>query len=104
MDHLKTFLDYGVEGFKLDPARTIDEHPDASYYNGRTDKEMHNLNQVLLQKQMNLMTREHLGRRIWYHYTAGWAGTQHWGASTSGDNGGGKTASSTSSTWATAPT
>ncbi|MBR1575983.1 MAG: DUF5110 domain-containing protein [Bacteroidales bacterium] len=92
MDHLKTFLDYGVEGFKLDPARTIDEHPDASYYNGRTDKEMHNLNQVLLQKQMNLMTREHLGRRIWYHYTAGWAGTQHWGASTSGDNGGGKTA------------
>ena len=77
MDHLKTFLDYGVEGFKLDPARTIDEHPDATYYNGRTDREMHNLN---------------LGRRIWYHYTAGWAGTQHWGASTSGDNGGGKTA------------
>ena len=92
MDHLKTFLDYGVEGFKLDPARTIDEHPSAVYYNGYTDKEMHNLNQVLLQKQMNLMTREHLGRRVWYHYTAGWAGTQHWGASTSGDNGGGKTA------------
>ena len=50
MDHLKTFLDYGVEGFKMDPARTIDEHPDAAYFNGRTDKEMHNLNQVLLQK------------------------------------------------------
>ena len=92
MDHLKTFLDYGVEGFKMDPARTIDEHPDAKYYNGRTDREMHNLNQVLLQKQMNLMSREHVGKRIWYHYTAGWAGTQHWGASTSGDNGGGKTA------------
>ena len=92
MDHLKTFLDYGVEGFKMDPARTIDEHPDASYYNGLTDKEMHNLNQVLLQKQMNRMSRAHTGKRIWYHYTAGWAGTQHWGASTSGDNGGGKTA------------
>ena len=92
MDHLKTFLDYGVEGFKMDPARTIDEHPDATYYNGRTDREMHNLNQVLLQKQMNRMSREHVGKRIWYHYTAGWAGTQHWGASTSGDNGGGKTA------------
>ncbi len=92
MDHLKTFLDYGVEGFKLDPARTIDEHPDATYLNGRTDKEMHNLNQVLLQKQINRMSREHVGKRIWYHYTAGWAGTQHWGASTSGDNGGGKTA------------
>ena len=38
------------------------------------------------------MTRGHLGRRTWHHYTAGWAGTQHWGASTSGDNGGGRTA------------
>jgi alpha-glucosidase (family GH31 glycosyl hydrolase) len=92
MDHLKHFLDNGVDGFKVDPARTIDEHPTREYYNGRTDKEMHNLNQVLLPKQMNLMTRGHLGRRTWHHYTAGWAGTQHWGASTSGDNGGGRTA------------
>ena len=92
MDHLKHFLDNGVDGFKVDPARTIDEHPTREYYNGKTDKEMHNLNQVLLPKQMNLMTRGHLGRRTWHHYTAGWAGTQHWGASTSGDNGGGRTA------------
>ena len=92
MDHLKPFLDNGVDGFKLDPARTIDEHPTREYYNGRTDKEMHNLNQILLPKQMNLMTRGHLGRRTWHHYTAGWAGTQHWGASTSGDNGGDRTA------------
>ena len=92
MDHLTTFLDYGVEGFKLDPARTIDEHAGATYYNGLTDKEMHNINQVLLQKQMKNMSRSHTGKRIWWHYTAGWAGTQHWGASTSGDNGGGKTA------------
>ena len=92
VDNISGLLDYGVEGFKMDPARTIDEHPDAAYFNGRTDKEMHNLNQVLLQKQMNQMSRKHVGKRIWYHYTAGWAGTQHWGASTSGDNGGGKTA------------
>ncbi|MBR2498041.1 MAG: glycoside hydrolase family 31 protein, partial [Parabacteroides sp.] len=92
MDHLKPFLDNGVDGFKLDPARTIDEHPTREYYNGRTDKEMHNLNQILLPKQMNLMTRGHLGRRTWHHYTAGWAGAQHWGASTSGDNGGDRTA------------
>lgn len=92
MDHLKPFLDLGINGFKLDPARTIDEHPTREYYNGRTDKEMHNLNQILLPKQMNLMSRGHLGRRTWHHYTAGWAGTQHWGASTSGDNGGGRTA------------
>lgn len=92
MDHLKNFIDLGIEGFKLDPARTIDEHTFQTYCNGRTDKEMHNLNQVLLLKQMNRMTREHTGKRLWYHYTAGYAGTQHWGASTSGDNGGGKTA------------
>lgn len=92
MDHLTKFLDYGVEGFKLDPARTIDEHTFVEYYNGRTDKEMHNMNQVLLPKQMAQMTRKHTGKRSWHHYCGGWAGTQHWGASTSGDNGGGKTA------------
>ena len=92
MDHLKPFVDLGVEGFKLDPARTLDEHTYRKYYNGRADKEMHNLNQVLLPKQLNLMYREHTGKRGWQHYCGGWSGTQHWGASTSGDNGGGKTA------------
>jgi len=92
MDHLANFLDMGVEGFKLDPARTIDEHTFFKYYNGRTDKEMHNLNQVLLPKQIEEMARNHTGKRTWHHYTAGWSGTQHWGAATSGDNGGGMTA------------
>lgn len=92
MNHLKSFVDLGVEGFKLDPARTLDEHTYRKYYNGRTDREMHNLNQVLLPKQLNLMYREHTGKRGWQHYCGGWSGTQHWGASTSGDNGGGKTA------------
>lgn len=92
MDHLKTFVDMGVEGFKLDPARTLDEHTYRKYQNGRSDKEMHNLNQTLLLKQMSLMYREHTGKRGWYHYCGGWTGVQHWGASTSGDNGGGKTA------------
>ena len=92
MDHLKNFVDNGVDGFKMDPARTIDEHPNFKYYNGHADKEMHNLNQILLPKQMYKMMREHTGLRSWHHYTAGWSGTQHWGASTSGDNGGGRTA------------
>jgi len=92
MDHLKKFVDMGVEGFKLDPARTLDEHMFRKYYNGRTDKEMHNLNQVLLPKQLNQMYRNHTGKRGWQHYCGGWSGTQHWGASTSGDNGGGKIA------------
>lgn len=92
MDHLTRFIDQGVSGFKMDPARTIDEHPSWKYYNGYTDKAMHNLNQVLLPKQMEVMMRNHTGHRNWHHYTSGYAGTQHWGASTSGDNGGGKTA------------
>ena len=92
MDHLTKFVDMGVEGFKLDPARTLDEHMYRKYYNGHPDKEMHNLNQVLLPKQLNLMYRDHTGKRGWQHYCGGWSGTQHWGASTSGDNGGGRTA------------
>ena len=92
MDHLKPFMDLGIEGFKLDPARTIDEHTYRKYYNGRTDKEMHNLNQILLPKQMRELSQGHTGKRSWHHYCAGWSGTQHWSASTSGDNGGGKTA------------
>lgn len=92
MDHLMKFVDNGVRGFKLDPSNTINEHPDFKYYNGQTDKVMHNLNQILLPKQLEVTMRQHTGRRSWHHYTAGWAGTQHWGASTSGDNGGGRTA------------
>ena len=88
-DHLKTFIDMGVEGFKLDPARTIDEHTNWKYYNGLSDKEMHNINQVLLTKQIASMIREHTGKRSWHHYCGGWAGTQHWTAANSGDNGGG---------------
>lgn len=92
MDHLTVFMDQGVEGFKLDPARTIDSHTNWEYYNGRTDKEMHNLNQVLLPKQMRELGRKYNGKRTWHHYCGGWSGTQRWTASTSGDNGGGKTA------------
>ena len=39
MDHLKNFVDNGVDGFKMDSARTIDEHPNFKYYNGHTDKD-----------------------------------------------------------------
>lgn len=92
MDHLTVFMDQGVEGFKLDPARTIDNHTNWEYYNGRTDKEMHNLNQVLLPKQMRELGRKYNGKRTWHHYCGGWSGTQRWTAATSGDNGGGKTA------------
>lgn len=86
--HLNKFVDQGVSGFKLDPGRTLDEHPDRKYFNGKTDAEMHNLNQVLLQKQMQTTFREHTGLRSFQHYCGGYAGSPHWGAATVGDNGG----------------
>lgn len=46
--HLTNFMDQGVDGFKLDPHATLNDSPDRKYYNGHTDAEMHNLNQVLL--------------------------------------------------------
>ena len=88
--HLHKFTDQGVVGYKLDPGQTQMEHPDRDYFNGKTDAEMHNLNQILLQKQMNLSFREHTGFRSFHHYCGGYAGSQHWGASTVGDNGGNK--------------
>lgn len=90
--HLTKFIDQGVDGFKLDPGLTLNEHPDRKYYNGLTDNEMHNLNQVLLQKQMNETFRNHKGIRGFQHYCGGYAGSQKWGASTSGDNGGAQVA------------
>jgi alpha-glucosidase (family GH31 glycosyl hydrolase) len=91
-DHLTKFIDEGVDGFKLDPGHTLDEHPGMKYYNGYTDKEMHNLNQVLLQKQMEITFRKYKGIRSYHHYCGGYAGAQHWGALNSGDNGGGRIA------------
>ena len=88
-DHLTTFMDMGVAGFKLDPARTIDAHPTWNYHNGHGDDEMHNISQVLMPKQIAQMTRRHTGKRSWHHYCGGWAGSQHWSAANSGDNGGG---------------
>ena len=87
-DHLLNFVDFGVDGFKLDPARTIDEHPGMVYHNNRGDRQMHNLNQVLILKQVSSSFARHTGRRAWLHYCGGWSGSQQWGAMTSGDNGG----------------
>ena len=53
---------------------------------------MHNLNQVLMPRQMNRVFRDHKGIRPWQHYCGGFAGTQRWTANQSGDNGGERTA------------
>ena len=89
-DHLTRFIDQGVDGFKLDPGSTQEEHPKRRYYNGRTDDEMHNINQVIMPKRMLLTFRNHTGgRRSFHHYCGAWSGTQRWSAQTCGDIGGG---------------
>ncbi len=88
-DHLMRFVDQGVDGFKLDPGDTQEEHVTRQYYNGRSDREMHSINQVLMPKRMLKTFREHTGRRSYHHFCGAWAGTQHWTAQTCGDIGGG---------------
>ena len=42
-----------MDAFKLDPCEMVYEvHPGLNYANGSCDEQMHNLNQVLLGKQM----------------------------------------------------
>lgn len=88
-DHLRKFLGNGVDGFKLDPGQTVDRHPYRKYYNGYTDAEMHEVNQVLLPKQFLAMNRDFRPTRSFHHYCGGFAGTQHYTAATTGDSGGG---------------
>ena len=88
--HLTKFIDQGVQGFKLDPGHTLDEHPDRTYYNGLSDEDMHLVNQVLLPKQLLEVYKDHAGLRPFLHYCGGYVGIQHWCASTAGDNGGTK--------------
>lgn len=90
--HLTTFLNDGAVGYKIDPGRTLDEHPDRKYYNGLTDAEMHQMQQVLVAKNVQLTCKEFNGKRPFIHYCGGYTGIQHWTAMTSGDNGGGRKA------------
>jgi alpha-glucosidase (family GH31 glycosyl hydrolase) len=84
--HLKGFLDDGVAGWKFDPAHLVDlPKPNRRYANGRSESEMHNLNQVLMVKQVNQGQTQYTGRRAMMQYCGGWAGTQRWAASTVGD-------------------
>ncbi|MDB6019385.1 MAG: xylS [Pedosphaera sp.] len=88
-NHLQKFVQQGVRAFKMDPGTLFQEHPNRQYYNGRTDLENHNLTQVLYHKQMCQGYEEFTGKRAMTHYCGAYAGVQHWGTTTMGDNGGG---------------
>lgn len=91
-NHLKKFVRNGARCFKMDPENLIQEHPHWTYANGRSDLENHNLTQVLYHKQMCQGFENFTKKRAMNHYCAAYAGVQHWGATTMGDNGGGNKA------------
>ena len=91
-NHLQKFVRNGARCFKMDPENLIQEHVGRHYYNGRTDLENHNLTQILYHKQMCQGFEDFTKQRAMNHYCAAYAGVQHWGATTMGDNGGGQKA------------
>ncbi|MBR4060671.1 MAG: DUF5110 domain-containing protein [Lachnospiraceae bacterium] len=88
-EHLKKFVNAGVDGFKMDPSdMLIRVDPNKIYTNGKSELEMHNISQVLVLKQMYKGFTEQTGNRPYLHFSGGYTGQQHWGGVTTGDNGG----------------
>ncbi|MCL5019969.1 MAG: DUF5110 domain-containing protein, partial [Patescibacteria group bacterium] len=88
-EHLKKFIDQGVDFFKQDGSSQVIDHPDRVYGNGMLDEEMHNLYPLLYSKQMYEGFEEYTGRRPVVFTVAGWVGFQAWGGTWTGDTGGG---------------
>ncbi len=88
--HLEEFVAEGAHWFKQDGAFQVLDHPDRLYGNGMRDDEMHNLYPLLYSKQMFLGFREYNGTRTFPFTCAGWAGTQRWTGTWTGDTGGGE--------------
>ena len=87
-EHLKKFVDQGIDFFKQDGAFQVLEHPDRVWGNGMLDAEMHNLYPLLYARQMYEGFAEHTGRRPVVFTCAGWAGFQAWCGTWTGDTGG----------------
>jgi len=88
-EHLKKFVDQGVDFFKQDGAYQVCPHPDRLWGNRMTDAEMHNLYPLLYARQMYEGFLEHTGRRPVVFTPAGWTGFQAWCGTWTGDTGGG---------------
>ena len=88
-EHVKQFVNDGADGFKIDPADMVMRvNPDKIYTNGESEMKMHNTSQVLVMKQMYEGFSKQMNKRPFVHYCGGYTGQQHWGAATTGDNGG----------------
>lgn len=88
-EHLKKFVDQGVDYFKQDGYALINLYPDRLYGNGRREDEMHNLHYMLYSGQMIRGFEAHTGRRAFGMMVAGTAGFQRYPGTWAGDTGGG---------------
>lgn len=88
-DHLKQFVNVGVDAFKMDPGDHVGAvDPQTVYANGTTAVEGHNLMQTLYAKEMYYGAAHHHGHRPMHHYCGGYSGTTAYTATTTGDGGG----------------
>ena len=88
-EHLKKFVDQGVQCFKLDCSNQGAEHPTRKWANGMTDEEAHNLYPLVYDKQMARGFEEYTGKRSMVYSACGYAGVQQFVATWAGDTGGG---------------
>jgi alpha-glucosidase len=88
-EHLKKFVDQGVDYFKQDGYAQINLHPDRLHGNGRHDDEMHNIHYMIYTRQMIRGFEEHTKRRAFTLAVSGWAGFQRFPGIWTGDTGGG---------------
>jgi alpha-glucosidase (family GH31 glycosyl hydrolase) len=88
-EHLKKFVDQGVDYFKQDGYAQINLHPDRLYGNQCHDDVMHNIHFMIYTRQMLEGFEAHTGRRGFTMGVAGWAGLQNFSGTWTGDTGGG---------------
>ena len=87
-EHLKKFVDQGIDFFKQDGSKQVLDHPDKIWGNGMQDEEMHNLYPLFYSRQMYEGFKEHTGRRPVVFTPSGWTGFQAWSGTWTGDTGG----------------
>ena len=87
-EHLKKFVDQGVDFFKQDGAYQVLDHPDRRWAHGLADAEVHNLYPLLYARQMLEGFEAHTGRRGLTFTPCGWTGFQAWAGTWTGDTGG----------------
>jgi alpha-glucosidase (family GH31 glycosyl hydrolase) len=88
-EHLKKFVDNGVQAFKLDGSNQVLAHPDRLWGSKYLDEEVHNVYPVLLVKDMQTGYKEYTDRRVLLNTAGAFTGTQKYAATWAGDTGGG---------------